>query len=319
MSTKGEATATILDVARRAGVSRTTVSRVLNEPDRVSPDTLERVRAAVAELKYAPNTVARGLRSGRTGLVALLVGDISQPFHGALAQAVAAAAEERGLGVILYDLGHSRSRLQDVLNKLPGQGVDGIIIATADDISAPEIRAALAHCLESHIAVVTGMELFDDDAVAAVNFDPAAGSRLAVEALAAAGKHAPALLVGDAASPLARHLARGAPTAHLLEAGYSFEGAGRVARELPREVDSVIAATLPMAIGVWNALADEGRELPLILCEDTPLAAHVRPSFTTVAIAPETLGAEMVRLVTRRAREEPAPALQPQLVRRETF
>lgn len=81
----------------------------------------------------------------------------------------------------------------------------------------------------------------------------------------------------------------------------------------------MIAATLPMAIGAWNALAEEGRELPLILCEDTPLAAHVRPSFTTVAIAPETLGVEMVRLVSRPARTEPAPMLEPQLVRRETF
>src|SRR5699024_3295937 len=160
---------------------------------------------------------------------------------------------------ILYDLGHSRTRLQDVLNKLPGQCVDGIIIATADDISAPKIRAALAHCLESHITLVTGMELFDDDAVAAVNFDPAAGSRLAVEALAEAGHHAPAPLVGDAPSPLARRPARGAPTALLVEAGDSVDGAGRAARALPREVDSVIAATSPMASGAWNALAEEGR------------------------------------------------------------
>src|SRR5699024_1334266 len=93
----------------------------------------------------------------------------------------------------------------------------------------------------------------------------------------------------------------------------------RAARELPREVDSVIAATLPMAIGAWNALAGEGRDLPLILCEDTPLAAHVRPSFTTVAIAPETLGAEMVRLVSLPAQADPPPVLNPELVRRETF
>src|SRR5699024_12699707 len=106
------------------------------------------------------------------------------------------------------------------------------------------------------------MELFDDDAVAAVNFDPAAGSRLAVAALAEAGKHAPALLVGDAASPLARHLARGAPTALLVEAGYSFDGAGRAARDLPREVESVSAASFPMAIEAWNHHAGEGRDVP---------------------------------------------------------
>ncbi len=92
--------ATMIDVAAKAGVSRATVSRVFTAPDSVAAPTRERVLKAVSRLGYIPNGAARSLRSGRSNTIALLVGGISQPFHGQLAKAVANTAEEHGYSVL---------------------------------------------------------------------------------------------------------------------------------------------------------------------------------------------------------------------------
>lgn len=316
-----ESNATILDVARLAKVSRTTVSRVLNEPDRVTSATLKRVRDAADALNYSPNSFARSLRSGRTGVVALLVGDISQPFHGSLAQAVAAAAEEHGFGVMLYDLGHSAARLESVLRRLPRQGVDGVIIATADDISTASISDAVDGCLAQGIAVVTGVEQFAVDGATSVRTDHSEGSRLAIEALTLAGSASPAILLGDRNGPIGRQLVSGAIGATVIDVGYTFDDAALAVRTLSPEHDSLVVATLPMALGTMSALALMGRSLPVVVCEEVPFAAQVTPAFTTSAVPPDETGKEMVRLVNAEINGIPVEPrlLHAELTRRETF
>lgn len=312
---------TILDVARHAGVSRTSVSRVLNEPDRVSPAILKRVHDAAEALHYVPNNIARGLRSGRTGLIALLVGDIAQPFHGSLAQSVARAAEIRGMGVVLYDLAHSTVRLDDVLRKLLRQGVDGIILATADDISTEPIKATISACLAQGLPIVTGVEQAGVDGVDTVHADHSEGARLAVKALRQAGSKSPALLVGDATSPLARQLIIGAGGATVIVTEYSFEAAVEAVLALDADIDALIIATLPMALGATSALAGQNRKIPVVVCEEVPLAHQVTPSFTTSAVATEATGEEMVRLVAAAIDHTTVERtqLRARLIRRETF
>ncbi|HEY5222041.1 MAG TPA: LacI family DNA-binding transcriptional regulator [Microbacteriaceae bacterium] len=312
---------TILDVARRAGVSRTTVSRVLNEPDRVSPAILKRVKEATDALHYAPNSIARGLRSGRTGMIALLVGDIAQPFHGSLAQAVAGAAERRGMGVVLYDLAHSTSRLEDVLRKLLRQGVDGIILATADDISTDPVKATISELVAQGLPIVTGVEQAGVEGVATVLTDHSHSARIAIEALRQAGSTSPALLVADVNSPLARQLIIGARGATVIVAGYTFEAAADAVLALNTDVDALIVATIPMALGAMSALATQNRKMPVVVCEEVPLAHQVTPSFTTSAVATQATGEEMVRLVATEIGHTPIEPTQltAQLIRRETF
>lgn len=312
---------TILDVARRAGVSRTSVSRVLNEPDRVSPAILKRVEDAVEALHYLPNSIARGLRSGRTGLIALLVGDIAQPFHGSLAQSVASAAEKRGMGVLLYDLAHSTTRLEGVLHKLLRQGVDGIILATADDIATEPVRAAINECVTQGLPIITGVEQPGVKGATTVLADHGESTRIGIAALKQAGHTSPALLVGDGSSPIARQLIGGATGATVVVAGYTFEASAAVSLGLEASVDALIVATLPMALGAMSALADQNREMPVIVCEEVPLAHQVTPSFTTSAVATESIGEEMVRLVTAEISHTPIERIQltARLIRRETF
>ena len=107
---------TVIDVAREAGVSLATVSRVLNGTATVSPQMRERVQTAVQLLGFRPNPMAQGLRKGQAASVALLVGDIAQRHFAELTLRVQASLEERGLDLLLFNLGHSESRLADFLD-----------------------------------------------------------------------------------------------------------------------------------------------------------------------------------------------------------
>ncbi len=94
---------TISKVAERAGVSRTTVSHVLNHADRVSPHLRERVQAAIAELGYVPNPQAQSLRTGRTNIIAVLIPDIRNPFYAELVGAAQLGLEKQGRDIMIFN------------------------------------------------------------------------------------------------------------------------------------------------------------------------------------------------------------------------
>lgn len=329
------ATATILDVARLAGVSRTTVSRVLNEPERVTADTLERVHNAAAQLNYHPSAAARTLRIGRTGTIALIVGDISQPFHGALAQVIAAAADARGMTVALHDLAHSQGRLVRVLEKLPSQGVDAAIIATADPIDSPQARAAIAALVQQGVPVLTTIGGSDLDNVLLVESGHAQAATMATQALVESGCTELVLIVGGADGALAAKLRSGylgalRPGSEPIEidGDYDFEAARIATSALLKarpEIDGIVVGTLPMALGALRAAEKLGIAVPeklaLIACEEVPLAAQVRPSVTTVAVDAEVNGLDiMQRLDAALSAEEfTARVVAPTLRHRESF
>ena len=115
------------DVARIAGVSIKTVSNVINDFPHVRAETRARVQRAIDELGYLPNLSARGLRSGRTGVISLIVPDIRNAYFSELADAVMRAAEARGLSVIIEQAGYDRDRELLLLRGPRTQLVDGIL------------------------------------------------------------------------------------------------------------------------------------------------------------------------------------------------
>jgi len=104
------AVANIYEVAKRAGVSTATVSRVLSQPDVVSPGTRRRVLQAVEVLDYAPNSAAKNLRTLRTGKLLVTVPDISNPFFSLILQGIEDAAQRDGYAVLLGDTQHDEAR-----------------------------------------------------------------------------------------------------------------------------------------------------------------------------------------------------------------
>ncbi|WP_375423324.1 LacI family DNA-binding transcriptional regulator [uncultured Friedmanniella sp.] len=120
---------TIHDVARLAEVSIKTVSNVLNDYPHIRPATKQRVLDAIKTLDYRPNLTARGLRSGRTGLVSLIIPDLRNAYFAELADVVMGAADQRGLSVIISQSGADRERELSLLRGPRMQLVDGILFS----------------------------------------------------------------------------------------------------------------------------------------------------------------------------------------------
>ena len=118
---------TIEDVAARAGVHAATVSRALNHPEQVAPATRERVEAVVAELDFVPNRAARGLITGKTGNVAVIVPDLTNPHFAALVQAAGRAAREAELQLLLVDTGEHADEEVRAARTLAHE-VDGFVV-----------------------------------------------------------------------------------------------------------------------------------------------------------------------------------------------
>jgi len=116
------------DIAKRAGVAPITVSRVINNSGYVSQSMRERVEAAVKELGYVPNTIARGLRSKRTHTLALIVTDITNPYFTSMARGVEDAAGSSGYTVIYCNTDESESKEEKYANMLAQRQVDGVLL-----------------------------------------------------------------------------------------------------------------------------------------------------------------------------------------------
>jgi DNA-binding LacI/PurR family transcriptional regulator len=121
--------ATLHDVARLAEVSIKTVSNVINDYPHIRPATRERVEAAIAELGYQPNLSARSLRSGRTGVISLALPELSLSYFAELADSVIAAAEKRGLTVLIEQTGGDRDRELDMLRSPRRKLSDGLLFS----------------------------------------------------------------------------------------------------------------------------------------------------------------------------------------------
>ncbi len=121
------------DVARRAGVSAMTVSRVLNDPNAVSPETRRRVLQAVEELGYVRNAVARSLARGRTDMIALIVSDIENPYFTTLSRGVEDRAQRYGYTLVVGNSDENASKERKYLDVLHARRIDGVILSAVGD------------------------------------------------------------------------------------------------------------------------------------------------------------------------------------------
>lgn len=303
---------TMLDVARVAGVSRATVSRVFTDPDQVAINTRERILAVVRQLRYVPNTAARSLRSGRSRMIALLVGDISQPFHGQLAKWVERTAEAANYQVLICDLDHSQERLLGFLECLPNQAVEGIILATADNIDTRDIREAIRKLADQNIPLVFGSEPFSRDAARRVIAgDQQEAARIATEHFLSKDLWPLALFIGDHSSAISQQLingfgdACGAAGRAVGDPVYSVGHDSDRARTKAQAIlvtepapQGIVTASLTIALGVLAAAVDNHIAVPeklsIIACEESRLASEIRPTLSTVAVPARVQGEKMV-------------------------
>lgn len=312
----GPEQATIRDVARLAGVSVATVSNVLNDARPVVAETRERVLRAVQALRYAPHAAARSMRGGSSGLIGLIVADITNTFFTSLVHAVERAANAQGLAVVLCNSDEDPAREARHLQLLRTQRVDGIILAATGQNSLARV-AALTQLRAPVVLVDRGIDELGLDAVVLDN------RRAALEAtrhIIGFGHRRIAIIGGPASiSTGAERLAgyrealheAGLPLdpARERDAGFREEPAYDAACELlalpaSRRPTALFAANSLIAIGVMRAVADSRLRCPedvsVVSIDDFAWANAFRPRLTTVAQPVDAMGDAAVRLLTER-------------------
>lgn len=319
--------ATIEDVARRAGVSTATVSRVVNKTGPVAEATAKRVRTVVAELNYTPNAAARGLASRKTNTIGLIVREISGHFFQPMLRGIETGVRESGFDLLI----HSTHILSGDDNPLPNyplseHNADGLLVFT-DSVDDGELRRL--HRLQFPIVLLhqsppQGLR------IPCVTIENKTGARCMVDYLIEVrGFRRIAFLCGP----------EGAEDSYWREQGYreSLEAHGIafdptlvdvggfdeqqayrltqhwLARGRLNHVEAIFAGDDDSALGVLNALRDAGIRVPediaLVGFDDVYLARHLTPPLTTVRSPIEMAASEAVRQLVRLIRTGEADQL----------
>ncbi len=287
----------IEDIARLAGVSRSTVSRVLNDDPEVSLETRERVRSLVAELNYQPNAAARGLAAGRTHVVGLVIPMVvstffADPYFPLLIQGVSSVATAHDHSLMLWIVEPEFER-QTVRQIMRNGLIDGVLMAS-HAMNDPVVDALLGGGLS---LVLIGRHPSRDD-VNYVDVDNEQSAREAVAHLVRLGRKRIATIAGPQSMIAGLDRLTGYQNAlrgrgctidpDLVVEGDFTEMGGYAAmqRLLARNVDAVFAASDAMAVGALRALREAGRRVPedvaVIGFDDMPFSARTEPPLTTV-------------------------------------
>ncbi len=316
MTIAGRSSPTLDEVAELAGVSRATVSRVINDSPRVSPEAREAVHSAVAQLRYVPNRMARSLVTRRTDTIALVLSEnnsqvFTDPFFASMVRELSARLSDTDRALVLLA---ARDRgEQEKVGRWVRQGhVDGVVLVSLhrDDLLPGMLR-------ESNVPLVLLGRPLDGSDVSHVDADNAAGATTATEYLAAAGRRRIATVTGplDMIAGVDRYAgyrhglqAAGLPlSAELVEEGDFTEAGGaramRALLERAPDLDAVFVASDPMAVGALRALHDAGRTVPgdvaVVGFDDAVVAATCDPPLTTVAQPLDEMTRLMVELLLR--------------------
>ena len=306
---------TIRDVAKLAGVSPMTVSRVINGSPKVTPETRERVEAAIAELRYVPNTLARGLTQQRSGTIGMVVPDLGDPFFTLVlrgAEQVARAAEYR---VIVCNTASDRDLEANYIENLIANQVDGVILAPVDNDSKRIVDWMAARAMP-HVLIDRSIPGVDADIVQG---DSVVGARMLVDHLVANGHRRIGHITESQSVSTARDRfqgyrealdANGIPFDPELVAegsGATIDGArGATAELLGRGVEfsAILAVNNLAAVGVVLALREAGYSVPgdiAVACfDDIELAAYLCPFLTVLAQPATAYGAIATQLLIDR-------------------
>lgn len=312
-------TVTIYDVAREAGVSMATVSRVVNNNPNVKPQTRKKVFEAIERLGYRPNAVARGLASKRTTTVGVVIPDISNSIFSEVARGIEDIANMYHYNIILCNSDKRKEKEIRVINTLLEKQVDGLLFmggaVTEDHLQAFQT---------SQVPIVLCGTSDEHNSMPSVDIDHQAAAYDSVKLLIDNGHRKIGMISGtlqDPANGFARYQGykqaleeAGIPfSENLVRIGnYKYESGYEVMKyflELADRPTAIFAATDEMAIGAIHAIQDYGLRVPedisVISVDNIRMASMVRPELTTVAQPMYDIGAVSMRLLTKLMKKEP--------------
>ena len=297
----------IRDVARLAGVSHQTVSRVLNHHPSIRPETKQRVLDVMADLQYKPNRAARALVTSRSRTIGILSASSTQYGPASSIAAIEAAARASGYWVSTANIESADApSIADALAHLAAQGIEGLVVI------APQVRVfdTLAS-LSIDVPYVT-MQSTGRDPDHALSVDQMAGARMATAHLIDLGHRSIYHLAGpqdwiEAEARMRGFLdemsARDVPTTAPILGDWTAEFGYYAGRELltVRDFTAIFSSNDQMALGLMHAIRDAGLEIPrdvsIIGFDDIPEAAHFWPPLTTVRQDFAELGRRCVALL----------------------
>ena len=287
---------TIAEVAKRAGVSPTTVSYVINRKRFVTEETRLRVEQAIAELGYRPNALARSLRVGHTRTLGLILPDSSNPFFAEIAHGIEQEAFSQGYSIILCNTDGDIEKERFYIHLLNDKQVDGVILDT--EAQTPQVLEAY---LPSRLPVILVDRDFLNNPFDIVLADSFQGAIQAVNHLIELGHQRIACIAGPQSLLSGIQRLEGYRQA-MQDAGlevapewirmgtFRVDAGRQAARQLlglPLPPTAIFACNDMMAIGTLRAAADLGiqvpRELSVIGFDDVEIAGYTSPALTTMA------------------------------------
>ncbi|TVX94189.1 catabolite control protein A [Paenibacillus agilis] len=311
-------TVTIYDVAREAGVSMATVSRVVNNNPNVKPQTRKKVYEAIERLGYRPNAVARGLASKKTTTVGVVIPDISNSIFAEISRGIEDIANMYHYNIILCNADKKKEKEIRVINTLLEKQVDGLLfmggVITEDHIQA--FRTA-------SVPIVLCATRDENGTMPSVDIDHEAAAFDAVNTLIRHGHREIAMISGTLQDP-ANGYARFQGYKRALEragieykedmvriGNYRYESGVEAMQYflgLKKRPTAIFSATDEMAIGAIHSIQDGGLKVPddfsIISVDNIRMASMVRPQLTTVAQPMYDIGAVAMRLLTKLMKKE---------------
>jgi LacI family transcriptional regulator len=310
--------ATIYEVARRAGVSPATVSRVFNGV-RVSEAKAQSVRDAAAELKFTPNRTARTLRRQSSEVIALVIPDIENPYFTELARGVEDVAQEAGYSVVLCNTDEQLSKESTYLDIAISENMAGVILAPASDHTNLDDVIASGR----PVVAVDRSTGYDIDGVMMAN---RAAGKAAADALVKAGYRRIACITGpreietaferaDGWRSVVSRLDGGADDEELVRYSTFRVDGGRAAMEdllaLPEPPDAVVAANNLMGVGVLQVLSERGLIPPRVgvaVVGSLPFTTLTPTAVTMVRLPARHMGVTAARMLIERINGDTEPA-----------
>jgi DNA-binding LacI/PurR family transcriptional regulator len=300
---------TIYDVARLAGVSTASVSRALNGTGQLSATTRASIEAAVEQLGYRPNTIARSLVTKSTQTIAFLLPDITNPFYAALVSGIQEFALAHDHTMLLCTTEGDAEREEQYLELLRAKQVDGALV---DGLVLPTSR--IARFVEDGFPIVCLDRDIAARSIPLVQVDNRLGGRMATEHLLELGHHRIAHVTGARSLRISEDRLAGfrdafaavgmKPLELVAEGRFTEEGGYDATKTLlGRGIDftAVFAANDLSAVGVLNALAEAGLRVPddvsVVGFDDFRLAAYTTPPLTTIHQPAAEIGARATEML----------------------
>lgn len=325
-SKKKKKPATMRDVAKLAGVSQPTVSRVLNQTDTsisISDETREKVMAAIEKLEYRPNMYARSLRTQQTNMIAVLIADITNSFYPHIAHSIQTIAREEGYDVMIANSDHLYENEKHFCEAIMRRTVDGVILVPIH-LTEKDLNELYMHT-NTPISIL-GQHI-DHPRIDVVYANDELAIYRATSWLIEEKNHRQLGYVGvpDMLPPGPRRL-KGFMRAvrdhklnirseHLLEGDFTLEGGKQVGRELLQLnslPSALVVANDAMALGIILTLQEAGIRIPediaIIGYDDIPEATIIRPALTTIEQNSAYIGRKLARLLFERIANPEIPS-----------